>query len=184
MNFYLFSLQYWLHSTEWCVAKKEELLVFGDRLCHVLRNYLEDVKLVGKQNVSSHTFFYALWLSVISGAQWLQIPSSCRLLMLLFFYASCFACGCDEKNFPAHSYSVQQMMAALWSNSMYRREFCLLSWLVSVMKTCLLPAVQWDCWLAWEHLQWDSTYYSQHLWCRPSRGPWHSETSSASECMR
>jgi hypothetical protein len=140
-------------------------------------------KLFGSR-MSALTFFYAIWLSLISGAQWLQIPSRCRLLILLFFHGSCFACGCDKKNFPVHSYSVQQMMAALCSKSGQRKQFCLLSWLVYVTKTCLLPAVQWDCWLAWEHLQWDSTYYSQHLWCRPSRGPWHSETSSASECMR
>ena len=119
MNYfiYLFSLQCRLYSTERCDDKKEELLVFGDRLCHMLRNYLERVKLVWKQNVSTFTFFYEIRLSLISGAQWLQIPSRCRLLVLLFFHGSCFACGCDEKNFRAHSYSVQQMMAAVWSNS-------------------------------------------------------------------
>jgi hypothetical protein len=77
---------------------------------------LEGVKLVWKQNVSIFTFFYEIRLSFISGAQWLQIPRRCRLLMLLFFHGSCFARGCDKKNFPAHSYSVQQMMAALWNN--------------------------------------------------------------------
>jgi len=79
----------------------------------MLRNNLEGVKLVWKQNVSTLTLFCAVWLSVISGAQWLQIPSRCRLLMLLFFHGSCFARGSDEKNLPSHSYSVQQMMAAL-----------------------------------------------------------------------
>jgi len=67
---YLFSLQCRLHSIEWCDDKKEELLVFGDRLCHVLRNYLEGVKLVRKQNVSTFTFFYEIRLCLISGAQW------------------------------------------------------------------------------------------------------------------
>jgi hypothetical protein len=64
---YLFSLQCRLYSIEWCVDKKEDLLVFGDRLCHVLRNYLEGVKCVWKQNVSTFTFFYEIRLSLISG---------------------------------------------------------------------------------------------------------------------